>query len=253
MQLHFQCHGDGVPLIILHGLLGSLDNWQTISRKLGERYRVCALDLRNHGRSPHSDVFDYRAMGDDVLEFMASQGMQSAHLLGHSMGGKAAMHFALWHPERVEKLIVVDIAPRGYAPSHVPIFEALLSLDLAAFRERGEIDAALAPRIPQMAVRQFLLKNVGRDEQGAFRWKPNLQALYQNYDGIRAAIETSGHFQGPALFIRGGKSNYVNDEDREMIGQLFPKATVATIPETGHWVQAEAPGKFTEMVAEFLG
>ncbi len=253
MRLHFQCLGEGAPLIILHGLLGSLDNWQSVSRKLGERHRVCALDLRNHGRSPHSETFDYEVMAADVSEFMAAQQMERAVVMGHSMGGKVAMRLALAQPEKVEKLVVVDMAPRAYEPAHIPIFEAMQSLDLNSFRERSEMDAALAPRIPEAAVRQFLLKNVARDEQGAFRWKPNLPAIRRNYDKITAAIQGSGQFDKPGLFIQGGKSSYITEADHATIKSMFPMATMAIIPEAGHWVHAEAPGKLIELVSNFIG
>lgn len=253
MQLHFQCHGTGAPVIILHGLLGSSDNWQGIGRKLGEKFRICAVDLRNHGRSPHSERFDYAAMVEDVLEFMASQGMERAGLMGHSMGGKAAMHFALRHPDKVTKLIVADMAPKAYKGTHGPIFEALFSIDLGSFRERVEIDRALAARIPERAVRQFLLKNVARDEHGAFRWKPNLPAIWRGYPGLNTAIDVDGVFNGPTLFLRGGKSDYVSDMDGPLISKLFPQAGIAAIPDAGHWVHADAPEKFCELVAKFLG
>ncbi|HWF19647.1 MAG TPA: alpha/beta fold hydrolase [Verrucomicrobiae bacterium] len=252
MQLNFQCHGDGFPLLILHGLLGSLDNWQNISRKLGETFRVCAVDLRNHGRSPHSDAFNYEVMADDLLEFMGTQQIGRAHLLGHSMGGKAAMHFALRHPEKVEKLVVVDMAPRAYAPTHVPIFDAMLSLDTGSFRERGEIDRALATRIPDAATRQFLLKNLTRNEQGALQWKPNLPAIRKNYDGLNEALDTNGSFKGPALFIKGAKSDYITKNDQALIMSMFPNATISEIHQAGHWVHADAPGEFTELVTNFL-
>lgn len=253
MQLHHQCHGAGFPLIILHGLLGSSDNWQGISRKLADTRRVCAVDLRNHGRSPHDEKFGYEVMSQDLLEFMTGQEMGRANILGHSMGGKAAMHFALHHPEKVEKLVVVDMAPRAYKGSHQPIFEALFSLDLGGFRERGEIDRALAARIPESAVRQFLLKNVTRDEHGNFRWKPNLPAIWRNYGEVSKGIDNGGKFEGPTLFIRGGRSDYLSDEDGTTIARLFPSAKIVAIPEAGHWVHADAPEKFAEIVGDFLG
>jgi esterase len=253
MQLNFQRQGAGAPLVILHGLFGSLDNWHSLSRQWGGRYNVFALDLRNHGRSPHSDEFNYRVIADDLLEFMASQRLERAHFLGHSLGGKAAMHFALANPERVEKLVVVDIAPRQYPPSHVPLFEAMLALDPGAFRERNEMDRALAARIPDATVRQFLLKNVARDESGAFRWKLNLPAIYRNYEQLNEAIEPGRTFNGPTLFIRGGKSDYIRDEDHGLIAQIFPNSRVATVPTAGHWVNANAPGELSALVWDFLG
>ena len=253
MQLNFQRHGHGgLPLIILHGLFGSLDNWQTVGRKLGETYQVFAVDQRNHGRSPHSDVFNYEVMAEDLREFMLAQQLPRAHLLGHSMGGKVAMHFALRCPELVEKLTVVDMAPKRYAPRHGPIFEALLSLDLSLFRERSEIAAALAPAIPEVGLRQFLLKNVGRDEVGAFQWKMNLPVIYRNYEQLNEEIETGRSFAGPVLFVKGGRSDYLGEGDMGLIHQLFPHSTVKTVAEAGHWVQAEAPEKMVAVILKFL-
>jgi esterase len=252
MQLNFQSLGTGFPLIILHGLFGSLDNWQTISRRLGGFYQVFAVDLRNHGRSPHSDVFGYEVMAEDLREFMETHGLARAHFLGHSMGGKTAMEFALGHRELVEKLIIVDIAPKAYPPWHVPIFEALLSLDLSAFRERREIVDALAPAIPELATRQFLLKNLTRDKSCAFQWKLNLPAIYRNYDWLNQGIENGRSFAGPVLFIKGGRSEYIVEQDGELIRRLFPRAEIIAIPESGHWVHADAREAFLKAVLDFL-
>lgn len=252
MQLHFQTVGTGFPLLILHGLFGSLDNWQPISRKLGGHFQVFALDLRNHGRSPHSDDFNYAVMADDLREFMEQRRLPRVHVLGHSMGGKAAMHFALLHPMLVGRLVVVDIAPRAYAPAHLALFEAMLALDLGSFRERHEIDAALASAVPENAVRQFLLKNVGRDEAGAFRWKLNLPAIYRNYPGLNEAIKPVREFTGPTLFLKGERSDYIGDMDVTLITRLFPKAQITPISQSGHWVHADQPEKLTEMVVRFI-
>jgi len=252
MQLNFQCHGDGFPLIILHGLFGSLDNWQTIARNLGQSYQVFTLDLRNHGRSPHSDIFNYAVMAEDLREFMAAQNLPRAYIMGHSLGGKTAMHFALRHPELVEKLIVVDMAPKAYPPVFAPIFKALLALDLASFRERSEIADALTPAIPEMALRQFLVKNVTRDDTGAFRWKMNLPVIHRNYGVLTAAIETDRTFSGPALFIKGELSNYLLEGDAALIHKLFSRATMKTIAHAGHWVHADAPEQLMKVVCNFL-
>ncbi|HZQ46383.1 MAG TPA: alpha/beta fold hydrolase, partial [Verrucomicrobiae bacterium] len=235
MRLNFQSYGAGFPVIILHGLFGSLDNWQTISRRLGDHFHVFALDQRNHGRSPHSDVFNYEVMAGDLREFMQAHGLSHAHLLGHSLGGKTAMEFALRHPELVGKLIVVDMAPKAYPPWHVPIFKALLSLDLSAFHHRQEIVDALAPSIPALATRQFLLKNLTHDESGALRWKLNLPAICKNHDQLEQGLEIGRQFTGPVLFIKGGRSEYIEDEDQPSITRLFPRAEIITIPESGHW------------------
>jgi pimeloyl-ACP methyl ester carboxylesterase len=252
MELNYQKYGEGFPLIILHGLFGSLDNWQTVSRRLGEIAQVFALDLRNHGRSPHSDSFNYDVLVDDVREFMDARELKRANLLGHSMGGKTAMHFALRHPDRVEKLVVADIAPKAYPPWHEPIFKAMLSLDLGKYHHRQELDMALAASVNSAPVRQFLLKNVARDESGAFMWKINLLALLQNYPGLNDAIEGDRTFMGSTLFIRGEHSEYITDSDTNGIRRLFPKAELVTIEGAGHWVQADAPEAFIDKVANFI-
>ena len=253
MQLHFRTYGEGFPLIILHGLLGSLDNWQPLSRKCGAHFKVFAVDQRNHGCSPHSDEFGYDVMSQDLLEFMETHGLAGAHLLGHSMGGKTAMHFALRHPDRVGKLVVVDIAPRAYPPRHAATFEALLALDLKAFHQREQIDAALAGAVPEAGLRQFLLKNVRRDSAGAFRWKVNLRSIFGNFHHLNAALASDRRFPRPALFVRGEKSDYVRDADADLIRRNFPQAEIQTIPGAGHWVHADAPELFLKLVVDFLG
>ncbi|HEX6292019.1 MAG TPA: alpha/beta fold hydrolase [Herpetosiphonaceae bacterium] len=253
MRLHYQSYGQGTPLIILHGLFGSLTNWNTLSKRLSAYYRVLAVDQRNHGSSPHSDRITYADMADDLRKFMHQHGLESALLLGHSMGGKTAMQFALTHPELVRKLIVVDIAPKAYPPHHDTIFDALCALRLSDYSSRAELDQALAASIPNRATRQFLLTNVVRDEQGRFKWKINLDVIYQDYDAIIAAVESNARFSGPTLFIRGAASEYVEESDMPQINALFPQATLTTIEGAGHWVHAEAPDAFFDTVVEFLG
>ena len=253
MQLHFETYGQGLPLIILHGLFGSLDNWKPMSRKLGEYFHVFALDQRNHGRSPHSHEMSYALMVDDLVGFMRANRLRSAHVLGHSMGGKTAMQFALRFPACVEKLVVVDISPGAYPPLHRHILDALSSLDLASFRNRGQMDKALAPSIPESALRQFLLKNVARAPGGAFHWRINLPGIRGNYDRLGAALPVGGApFDKPALFLRGGESDYLRDQDIVLVRQLFPRAQLRAIPHAGHWVHVHAPEPFLRAVLEFL-
>jgi len=252
VKLHFRTWGGGFPLIILHGLLGSLDNWQPLSRRCGAHFKVFAVDQRNHGCSPHSDEFGYEVMSRDLLEFMQTHGLAGAHLLGHSMGGKTAMHFALHHPDLVGKLVVVDMASRAYPPQHAATLEALLALDLKPFSAREPIDAALAGFVPEAELRQFLLKNLRRDPAGAFRWKVNLRSILENYRHLNAALAADRPFSKPALFVRGGKSDYVRDADFDLIRGIFPQAEFQTIPGAGHWVQADAPEAFLKVVVEFL-
>lgn len=256
MQLHYKSFGTGAPVLILHGLLGSLDNWQTFARKLAPHFTVFTVDLRNHGKSPHSPEHSYAAMTADLLEFFAQHHLPRAHLIGHSMGGKLAMHFALAHPEKILKLIVVDIAPKKYNSGHDAIFEALSTLHLAPLTKREEADRQLAAKIEDPAVRQFLLKNLDRKTDGTFAWKMNLGALQANYEKINAAIEPNPTAPAPAplpaLLIRGGKSRYVLDEDFPSFQRLFPHAQLHTIAAAGHWVHADAPEAFFTAVHHFL-
>ncbi|MGB2869774.1 MAG: alpha/beta fold hydrolase [Bacteroidota bacterium] len=252
MQLFYQTYGTGnQALLILHGLLGSSDNWHTLAKRFGERFRVFALDARNHGRSPHSDVFNYNVMAEDVVEFMEQQHLTSASLLGHSMGGKTAMILAAAHPELVDSLVVVDIAPKPSTPSYEDIFKALASLDLKGFSFRKDIDGELAKKIPNVVTRQFLMKNLKRDESGAFQWKMNLKTIYGNYEGMDRGLSPEKTFDKPTLFIRGGNSRYILDQDRELIHQIFPRSSIVTIPNAGHWVHADAPEELYGAVMGF--
>jgi esterase len=252
MRLNFQVQGEGFPLIILHGFLGSSDNWRVASKRLGERYKVYSIDLRNHGCSPHSDIMNYAVMSQDVCDFMDDRGFSSSFVLGHSMGGKVAMQFATEFPNRVEKLIVVDIAPKAYPASHRPILSALSTLELKAYKSFGEVDGALAAAIPEASLRQFLLKNLTRDKDGGLSWKIDLEAIARNYDNLAAAIAPRQSFNRPACFIRGGQSNYIRDDDISLIQKTFPRAEIKTIPNAGHWVHADAPEEFLEIVTDFL-
>ncbi len=252
MKLHFRSLGGGPALILLHGLLGSLDNWLPLGRQFAERFTVLAVDQRNHGLSPHSDEFGYDLMAHDLHQFMHDQGLTTAHLLGHSMGGKTAMQFALLYPDQVEKLVVVDMAPRAYAPVHTEALAALQALDLETHQRREDFDEALATQVPDAELRQFLLKNLRRDMAGAFHWKVNLPAIWDNYRHLNAALTVEGQFTKPALFLRGGQSDYVQDADLELIRRFFPDAELRTIPEAGHWVHADKPEEFLGRVLEFL-
>jgi len=251
MRLNFQVQGDGFPLIILHGFLGSLDNWRSVSKRLSVSYKIYNVDLRNHGQSPHDEIMSYPIMGDDLREFLDEHQIFEADMLGHSMGGKVAMQFALEHPARVAKLIVVDIAPKDYPPSQRSLLQALRDVKLQTFRSFGEIDAALAPAVRSPVLRQFLLKNLARDA-GTFRWKISLDALIKNYDELTKNIVVREPFNKPTLFIRGGQSKYIQDEDLTIIKQLFPQAEISTIPNAGHWVHSNASSEFLQIVNGFL-
>jgi esterase len=253
MKLHFRTLGDGSPLIVLHGLLGSLDNWQPLGRRFGAHFKVFAVDLRNHGQSPHSEDVSCDAMAADLDEFMRTHGLTRAHLLGHSMGGKVVMQFALRHPGQVGKLVVVDVSPRAYPPRHKRTFTALLALDLHAFQRRDQLDAELAKSVDDVEVRHFLLKNVGRDAHGGFRWKANIRGLWESYERLTVAVTSETSCDRPALFLRGEKSDYVPAADDELIRRLFPRAEFCVIAGAGHWVHADQPEAVSTAVLRFLG
>ena len=254
MDLHYVDYGEqGEPLVILHGFLGASGNWHTLASKaFAEHVHVFALDQRNHGRSPHSDTFDYPTLADDLRDFLDARGLGAAHVLGHSMGGKTAMFFALAYPERVRKLVVVDIAPRAYPPHHDALLDALNGLDLTAARSRSQIDQSLSTHVADPGVRQFLLKNLAYDREAKrYSWMMNLDVLTRDYHRINVALD-GGTYDCPTLFVRGERSDYIKPEDEPEIRRFFPQAEVVTIPGAGHWVHAEAPEPFAEAVLEFL-
>lgn len=253
MRLNHESYGEGPSLIIMHGLLGSLDNWRAIGRKLGAYFRVFCLDLRNHGRSPHSEKFDYRLMAEDLKEFMDCHAIDSASLLGHSMGGKVAMRFALLWPELVDRLIVADIAPRLYSPVHQEILQGLLALDLGRFADRMEIGGALLDFVPDDAMRRFLLKNLVRNGNGTFAWRMNLGSIVRNYGEVAGGIDGDGCCDVPALFLKGEKSDYIRGDDMETITALFPHARLSVVPSAGHLLHSDAPEEFLASVLDFLG
>ena len=252
MKLHFRTLGEGTPLIILHGVFGSSDNWQTVGKEFAEYFKVYLVDLRNHGKSPHSDDFNYNVMASDVVELMQDQGLTKAHLLGHSMGGKVAMTMATRFSDKVQKLIVVDIAPKHYPPHHKQIFEGFRSVDLASLKSRKDADDQMAQAITNMGVRQFILKNLDRDEHGNFEWKLNLDAIEKAANEVGAEIEANVQFNGETLFISGGNSDYILESDKVQIQSLFPKANIQKIEGAGHWVHAEKPNELRKMVLDFL-
>ena len=251
MRLNFQVQGHGRPLVILHGFLGSSDNWRSMSRRLSSHFTVYCLDLRNHGQSPHSDAMDYPIMAADLREFVEARSLAQVFLLGHSMGGKVAMQFAGQYPERVDKLVVVDIAPKAYPPTHQSLLAALRAVDLRAAKNFSDIDSALSGPIPDTAVRQFLMKNLTRDDRG-FRWRIALDAIMQNYDELIQAVVIERPFSKPACFIRAGRSNFVTDQDSALIRKAFPQAKIETIARAGHWVHIDADDEFYQTVTGFL-
>ena len=254
MELNLKKFGQGEPLIILHGLFGTLDNWQSIARLLSDEYLVYILDQRNHGRSPRADRHDYPSMAQDLRSFMENHWMyDGANIVGHSMGGKTAMQFALEHPEMVKKLVVVDISPKAYAGNHHEIFDALLSMDLDKITSRSEADELLARRIAEEDVRLFLMKNLTRRKEGGYEFKMNLPVLRNHYADILAEVgEGLPPFEGPTLFVRGGRSDHITAGDEVLIKKRFPQAVIETIEKAGHWVHADAPAHLLKIIQHFL-
>ena len=257
MELHFERFGHGAPVLILHGLFGSATNWRSVAKRLGEHYCVYAVDQRNHGRSPHADSLSYDDLAADAREFLDRHAIGRAAIIGHSMGGKAAMKVALADPDRVAALVVVDIAPaRQSADGLRPVLDALLAVDPASCATRDEVDRKLAAYLDDPRLRQFLLMNVARAEGGALRWRLNLAAIAAHFAELAGPVHSngsaSGSYGGPTLFVRGENSGYVRDADRPDIERLFPRSSIVTIEGAGHWVHAEAPERFLEVVGGFL-
>ncbi|WP_080241014.1 alpha/beta fold hydrolase [Spirosoma rigui] len=254
MKLYFRQTGDtGPAIVILHGLFGSSDNWLTINKTIAARgYRVFAVDQRNHGQSPRADDHDYTSMASDLREFLIDQQLDSAVLVGHSMGGKTVMQYAMDFPNTFDKLVVVDIAPRFYPIHHADIIRGLKAIDLMGITSRNEADAILSQYEPLVPVRQFLLKNLYRNEQGHFDWRLNLPVIERELHGIGDELTNPRLVTAPTLFIRGSESPYIVDEDIPTIKRIFPNAQVATIEGAGHWIQAEKPAEFVDILMNFI-
>ncbi len=252
MILNFRSYGSGKPLVILHGLFGSSDNWQTFAKSIADHFQVFTLDIRNHGQSGHSPEFNYDLIARDIWETLESLQISTCNLLGHSMGGKAAAIFALKFPVRVEKLMVIDIAMRSYPPHHQVYFDALLAINLSSMHTRNEAEDSLKTHIEDQTIRQFLLKNLTRDDAGNFKWRFNLEALYQHYEEINIEVISSVPFTKPCLFVKGSLSNYIKESDEAKIKELFPESRIVTIEGAGHWVHADKPLELKEIFLEFM-
>ncbi len=243
----------GTPVYILHGIFGMLDNWHYMAGKLAENHMVVSMDARNHGKSFHHFDMDFDCMADDVMGVMHHHSHTKIHILGHSMGGKTAMKFAEKYPDSVEKLIVADIAPKTYKPAHMPYFQAFEEIDFSVVQSRGQAEELLSPYAPDMAVRQFLLKNLEPVAGGGYKPKFNLAALQENYQTIIGELPLKpACFGGPALFISGEKSGYIKSEDHELIKKAFPSAVFTEIAGAGHWVHADNPAAFLTICEQFL-
>jgi pimeloyl-ACP methyl ester carboxylesterase len=252
LLFHRDLGGAGLPpLVLLHGLLGSSRNWQTAGAELALSRHVLAVDLRNHGGSPHAEPMTYEAMAADVVGWMDSRGLDRVSLLGHSMGGKVAMRIACSHPGRIERLIVVEVAPRAYPAGRWSAeFVALQGLDLGRLTSRSEAERLIEPAVPDWAMRKFLMTNLLRLEGGGWRWMVNLPALAESLPEIlRNPLGPGDVYPGPALFVAGGKSGYVQPGDGEAIRRHFPEARIEVIPEAGHNPHMEARAAFVRTVA----
>jgi esterase len=247
----------------VHGLYGVSDNWLTIASQLESKFRIILADQRNHGKSPHSDEHTYKGMSEDLYKLIVEKTDEKVILLGHSMGGKTVMRLALEHPEIVDHLVVVDIAPKDYGnfsnyaettSRHDKILEALLALKPETMSSRSQMDAVLKKSFPGKALRQFLLKNIKRNAEGKYYWQLNLDALLNNMPEIMDGFSDLRGMQSnvPTLFIRGEKSPYIKDEDTLVITRMFPGSQIVTIPDAGHWVHAEQPELFLKTVLYFL-
>ena len=254
VTLHSRIIGESVSpkLIILHGLLGSGDNWQTLAKRYSKNFQVHLVDARNHGRSPATQVHSYSSMSDDLLEYMNAHEIQKAVLIGHSMGGKTVMTFAEEHPERVTKMIIADIAPRAYSSYHNPIFEALKKTNPKKSESRDQVFEVLKSCLgDDKVLLPFLMKSLRREKSGGFSWRFNVETLSNTIDSITKEIDLTINTL-PALFIYGRKSDYVKEEDLSELEEVYLQLESACLENSGHWLHAQEPEEFYEITSEFL-
>ncbi|WP_298363407.1 alpha/beta fold hydrolase [uncultured Lutibacter sp.] len=252
MILHSTIKGEGSPLVILHGYFGMSDNWKSLANKFSERFEVHILDQRNHGRSFHSDDFDYELMVDDLFNYINYHNLEKVNLLGHSMGGKVAMLFAVTYPEMVNKLIVADISPKYYKPHHEYILAALNAVNFDIQDTRKKVEDILKVYIKEPGILQFLLKNVYRKTKNQLAFRFNLQSLTDNNSEVGEALPSFTNFDGETLFLKGENSNYITNEDEGLIEAHFSNAKIITVKNAGHWLHAENPAQFFTEVVTFL-
>ncbi|WP_281323675.1 alpha/beta fold hydrolase [Flavobacterium sp. IMCC34518] len=252
-MLYSKIEGTGKPLLILHGFLGMSDNWKSLGTQfVADGFQVHLLDLRNHGRSFHSDDFSYELMALDVFEYCQANGLESIAIIGHSMGGKTAMLVATLYPNLVDKMIVADIGPKFYAPHHQDILAGLNAVDFSVKPSRNEVEEVLKVHIPDFGTRQFLMKSLYWQEPGQLAFRFNLKVFNKKIEEIGKALPAASIFEKLTLFIRGGNSNYILDSDFDMIKNYFPVSEITTIPNVGHWLHAENPKLFYELASAFL-
>lgn len=252
-MLYSKIEGSGKPLLILHGFLGMSDNWKTLGMQFAtEGFEVHLLDLRNHGRSFHSEEFSYKLLAQDILEYCNDYNLTSLYMIGHSMGGKTAMLFASLYPERVDKLIIADIGPKFYPQHHQSILGGLKAVDFSKKPSRSEVEEILLPYIADIGTRQFLMKSLYWEKPGQLAFRFNLAVFGSKMEEIGVALPATSVFEKPTLFIRGGNSNYILDSDLDNIKRHFPNASIETIPNAGHWLHAENPVLFHQVTFSFL-
>lgn len=252
MKLNFKKLGKGQPIIVLHGLFGSLDNWMSLAKEWSLNFEVYLVDQRNHGQSPHSNEFNYKVLSKDLAEFIEEESIDNPIVLGHSMGGKTAMEFAVNYPDKLEKLIVVDIAPVKYEVHHYKIIAALESVPLKEIKSRKEADEFLSKNIDEYGIRQFLLKNLYWKEKELLDWRFNLEVLKNEILPISEFDISNKIFEKPTLFVKGAKSNYIVDEYQTIIGKKFPFYKLEIIEGAGHWVHAEKREEFSKAITNFI-
>ena len=250
--LHSKIIGEGKPLIILHGLFGMLDNWQALAKEFACFFETHIIDLRNHGRSFHANQHNYELMSEDLLSYLNAYNLDEVYLIGHSMGGKVAMTFACMYPESVQKLVVVDIAPKYYPPHHQEILSGLNAVEQAKIKSRKGADQILSQYFSESAMRQFLLKNLYWRSSKELTFKFNLNVLSDQIENVGQALHNDALFDRPTLFIVGQSSNYIKETDVELIESHFPDFEIVEIPNSGHWVHAENPDQFFDKVSRFL-
>ena len=251
MELNYKEIGQGRPLIILHGFMGSLDNWQTLARKFGENSKTFIIDQRNHGQSDHNEEMNYKVLSSDLNEFIEKHRIKNPTILGHSMGGKVAMRFALDYPEKVHSLIVADISPKPYSIHHQDILNALQSVDFDFLRDRKEVQDFLFRQVENLEIVLFLVKNIYWIKKDRLAYRFNLPVLNKSIKDISGWDDTSRQYSKPTLFLRGGNSNYIRLNE-PLIEKQFPNAVVKTINGAGHWLHAEKPEEFYQLVCSFL-
>ena len=250
--LHSKILGEGKPLLILHGYFGMSDNWKTLGNQFAENYQVHLIDQRNHGRSFHDSEFSYEVLVEDLFNYIKHHQLENVYLIGHSMGGKTAMLFAVTYPTLIEKLIVVDISPKEYKPHHNAILAGLNSVDFSVQNSRKLIDEQLKNYIPEMGVRQFLMKNIYWREKGVLDYRFNLKSLTDNNPEVGKALENGKSYSKPTLFLKGEKSGYITENESLIINPYFSNHNIIEIAKAGHWLHAENPNQFYNEVCEFL-